>query len=399
MKKRNLVLTVFLLVLVGSSSRVQGQTPCGQGMTPLFGLTTESVEDVDRLIYALQKIKEKCTPTLRVVFQPAEDSREEEAALRDYASALERIRGREEVPRYAYVLGLLFDSQNFHKYDNNRMRERAKKYADRLSDYVDIWEAGNEVNGDWVGWQEGQYEGKSAGDLKRMRTSVGARIKTVYDTVREVYRRKRKTPRFALNLYFNDDNIESAKNPDGSYAGHNCLNTDLVNCRDECLHDYEMFTWARKYLKPQERKLKFDYVLFSFYKDDCREVVTDALLWARTFAKMSAEFTVGGASPKVGFGEVAPQCYCSVGSDGKPKDDNERRVDACCRQEQASYVSDYYQTLHRQIKAAISGVPGRKPDYVGGFFYWYFYQDATDRSPASDKVLNMLIESADSWQK
>jgi len=285
------------------------------------------------------------------------------------------------------------------------MRERARKYAETLSDFVDIWESGNEINGDWVGWDEdGKYEEEEGdGSLKRMRKSVGERIKTVYDEVRKVYGKKGKTPRFALNLYFNDDNIESRKNPDGSYAGHNCLNTDLKKCRGDCLHDYEMFTWARKYLKPQERKLKFDYVLFSFYKDDCGDVVTDAALWARTFAKLSTAFTVEGSIPKVGFGEVGPQCYCSVGSDGKPKKDgNLRRVDPCCRPEQPVYVRAYYQTLHREIKAAVNELPGAKPDYVGGFFYWYFYQDATDRKPESPEslaVLNALIESADAWRR
>ena len=409
MKKRNLRLGLLFGILIGWPFHAEAQAPCGSDMTPLFGLTTESVEDLDgRLLPALEKIREKCIPTLRVVFQPADNSGAEEELLNEYAEKLERIRGKGATPTYAYVMGLLVDSQAFYKYDNARMRERARKYAEALGDYVDIWEAGNEVNGDWVGWNEEEkdekgekkYEKEGDGSLKRMRESVGKRIKIVYDEVRKVYGKKGKTPRFALNLYFNDDNIESRKKSDGSYDGNNCLNMDLKKCRGDCLHDYEMFTWADKYLKPRKNKLKFDYVLFSFYKDDCSAVVTDAQLWARTFAKLSADFTVEGVSPKVGFGEVGPQCYCSVDGDGKPKKDgNLRRVDPCCRPEQPSYVRDYYQTLHRQIKAAINDIPGRKPDYVGGFFYWYFYQDATEKKPESEQVLNALVESAETWRK
>jgi hypothetical protein len=387
-------LPIFLLLLfTGFPQRLEAQTLCGKDLSPLFGVTAESLDDLDRLLPALQQIKEKCIPTLRVVFQPGESADK-------YAKKLERIRGHEAVPKYAYILGLLVDSSSFHKYDDTKMRERARKYADKLSEYVDIWEAGNEVNGDWVGWKKDRQEKKSAAELEQMRMSVAARIKTVYDTINQVYSTKRKTPRFALNLYFNDDNIDSTRDDKGAYTGHNCLNPGLEQCQGECLHDYEMFTWADKYLKPQANHLKFDYVLFSFYKDDCQKAVTDADLWARTFAKLSRNFTVDGNTPKVGFGEVAPQCYCLLGANGEPeKDDNIRRLAACCRPDQRVYVRAYYQTLHQQIKDAIGKMDGAKPNYVGGFFYWYFQQDATDGSAESQKVLNAIIESADIWNK
>jgi hypothetical protein len=392
-KVKNYPQIFLLFVLFGCTQSLRAQTPCGKDLSPLFGLTAESVDDLDRLLPALQQIKDKCIPTLRVVFQPGESADK-------YAKKLEKIRGREAVPTYAYILGLLVDSSSFHKYDDTKMRERAQKYADKLSEYVDIWEAGNEVNGDWVGWKKDHQEKKSATELEQMRISVGRRIKIVYDVISQVYKTKGKTPRFALNLYFNDDNIDSTKDEKGNYTGHNCLNKGLEKCQGECLHDYEMFTWADKYLKPQENHLKFDYVLFSFYEDDCTQAVTDADLWARVFAKLSRNFTVDGNIPKVGFGEVAPQCYCLLGDDGKPEEnDDKRRVAACCRPEQPKYVRAYYQNLHQQIKDAIGRMNGTKPSYVGGFFYWYFYQDATDGSAESKEVLKAMIESADIWKK
>ncbi|MGC2237415.1 MAG: hypothetical protein WA584_14730 [Pyrinomonadaceae bacterium] len=399
MRKKNSGLLILLLIFIGFLQNTNAQTPCGEGLAPLFGLTTESVDDLNRLLPALQKIKEKCVPVLRVVFQPANSPQEDDKMLKDYVDKLEIIRGHEAKPKYAYILGLLVDSESFYKYDDKKMRERAQKYADALSDYVDIWEAGNEVNGDWVGWQKGSYENKSADELEQMRMSVGARIKIVYETVWEVYKRKGKTPKFALNLYFNDSNIESKKLEDGTYGNNNCLNDALRSCKGECLHDYEMFTWAYKYLKPQENKLKFDYVLFSFYKDDCEKAQTDPDLWVRVFTKLSNNFNVEGKTPKVGFGEIASQCYCSKNFWGKPKkDDNQRRVDKCCRTEQFTYIIDYYQTLHQNIKTAIEKLSDKKPDYIGGFFYWYFYQDATDGSKPSNQVLNSLIKSAEMWK-
>ena len=48
---------------------------------------------------------------------------------------------------------------------------------------------------------------------------------------------------------------------------------------------------------------------------------------------------------------------------------NSSRGDPCRRPRQIVYVGYYYKTLHRQIKEAVSVLPGAKPDYVGGFFY------------------------------
>lgn len=392
-----LPLLILAIILFAGVHRMEAQVSCGRDLSPLFGLTTESVDDVNRLLPALQKIREKFIPTLRVVFQPAKNDREDEKMLSEYATALAQIRGNDPIPN-AYILGLLVDSSSFHKFDDAKVRERARKYAEKLSNYVDIWEAGNEVNGDWVGWEKGKQEKISADELEQMRKSVGSRIKIVYDTINSVYSTKKKTARFALNLYFNDDNIDSCKDDKEKYTGRNCLNEDLKNCKGECLHDYEMFTWAKKYLKPYG--MKFDYVLFSFYKDDCTQPITDAAFWVKTFAKLSEEFKIGDNVPKVGFGEVAPQCYCSVGKDGRPEqDDDKRRLAPCCRPEQPRYIRDYYQTLHSQIRDTIAKMNGSKPDYVGGFFYWYFYQDATDSSSESKRVLDAFIESADFWRR
>ena len=131
------------------------------------------------------------------------------------------------------------------------------------------------------------------------------------------------------------------------------------------IEGYDMSSWAEKYILSTLMKDKLNYVLVSFYDDDCAGVVThrvgrdssadleqDVRRFAGVFAGLARDFKPA----KVGFGEIGPRCK------------NIDRGDRRCTDQQSEYVRRYYGVYDAGIKAAVH-------EYVGGYFYWYFYQD------------------------
>jgi hypothetical protein len=95
----------------------------------------------------------------------------------------------------------------------------------------------------------------------------------------------------------------------------------------------EMFTWANKNV-PANMKSGLDYVLISYYEDDCNNLQPN---WPTVFSKLAAMFP----NSKIGFGETGTN---KAGS-------------------KASYITRYYNMTINQ------------PNYIGGYFWWYGWQD------------------------
>lgn len=93
---------------------------------------------------------------------------------------------------------------------------------------IDVWEVGNEVNGEWLGAAAG----------------VSAKIAGAYDIVKAAGKTS------ALTLHFNE--------------GADCP-TYPVN---------EMYSWVNTYV-PDRMKQGVDYVLFSYYPENCPEIKPD----------------------------------------------------------------------------------------------------------------------------
>jgi hypothetical protein len=145
------------------------------------------------------------------------------------------------------VMGEILDSQFVKNVSVGGYVDRATAYLDALGNDVDIWEVGNEVNGDWLGSSD----------------DVVAKIAGAY---RAATARRRAT---ALTLYYN------------------------AGCVSDPAH--EMFAWAEAHV-PAEMRDGLGYVFVSYYEDDCNGLQPD---WPAVFHRLATMF------PRafLGFGE------------------------------------------------------------------------------------------------
>jgi hypothetical protein len=233
MKGARLILAMAALV---SSVSTQAAEPAGAlpaGFAPLYGVTVDAVDDVDGVVDALRHLSR--TPTARIVF-------DEGMGAQYYAAPVEAIR------RVAYVMGELVDSSTLTEYSAPQVGARATAYLDVLGEHVDLWEIGNEINGDWTG---------------RTRDVVDKTL-AAYDAVRQ------RGARTALPLDYNEGCAESPSRA--------------------------MFAWVEHNLPPRLRN-GVDYVFISFYEDDCKIAAPD---WDTVFQRLGHLFPQAA----LGFGEV-----------------------------------------------------------------------------------------------
>jgi hypothetical protein len=199
----------------------------------ISGVTLDSVWDLPPLIDSLSKLARR--PTARVVFD-----RDEKAAT--YVEPLTQIH------KVANIMGELLDSFYVKSVALSSYSARTREYINALGNSVDIWEIGNEVNGEWLGSTQ----------------NVVAKMTSAYTIVKS----RGKTA--ALTLYYNEDCWANANN--------------------------EMFKWTEHNVS-REMKSHLDYVFISYYEDDCNGLRPD---WPSVFARLAKIFP----NSKLGFGEV-----------------------------------------------------------------------------------------------
>lgn len=98
-------------------------------------------------------------------------------------------------------------------------------------------------------------------------------------------------------------------------------------------------------------KQGLDYVWISYYEDDCNNLQPD---WPQVFQKLATMFP----NAKIGFGEVG-----SIHADKK-----------------ADYINRYY------------NMNINHPNYVGGYFWWYFSQDMVPMTKPLWNTINTAIQ-------
>lgn len=202
----------------------------------MWGVTLDDVTHSQPLARSLRRLPARAIA--RVVFDPG-------MKPASYATALRRIHP------VAEVLGQPVDSSETASYTVAAYRSRFAAYVTAFPHAVDVWEIGNEVNGEWTG----RPSDVVAKTLAGYRIASAARKPT------------------ALTLYYNP------------------------GCADDAAH--RMFTWARTQLPPTLRG-KPTYVLISYYPSDCHGYWPSPGRWQQVFDRLHTLFP----HSLVGFGEA-----------------------------------------------------------------------------------------------
>jgi hypothetical protein len=123
---------------------------------PIYGVTSEGVSSVSALSEALERHGRDVT--VRIVFQEGTNPK-------DYTTRVNTVR------QHAYVMGEILDSTGLAGMTTQAYRARAKVFVEQFGDSIDIWEIGNELNGEWVGTP----------------TTINAKVLAAYEVVHQEY--------------------------------------------------------------------------------------------------------------------------------------------------------------------------------------------------------------------
>jgi hypothetical protein len=264
--KMKKISVLFLLVLFGSG--ISYSTTIDT--TRLWGVTIDGTNNLSNIITSLQNLCRK--PTTRIVF-------DEFVPASNYQTAVNQIHN------VSFIMGEILDSYYMSQYTLAQYVARTNEYLNLLGDKVDIWEVGNEINGEWLG----------------PIPDVIAKADTAYRII------KSSGKKTELTLYYNKDCYSNGSN--------------------------EMFRWINQQLSVSMRN-GLDYVLVSYYEDDCNNLQPN---WQAVFDSLHVLFP----NSKIGIGECGTTSANNKGL----------------------YIDRYYK-MHVTT-----------PNFIGGYFWWYFKQD------------------------
>ncbi len=207
----------------------------------IFGVTIDAVDNVAKIKDSLTSLATR--PTARIVFD-------------EFVEPSYYLSPVSELHEVADIMGEILDSFYVKQYSVAEYKQRAQDYVDAMSDVVDIWEIGNEINGEWLG------------------NNVPEKMIAAYDVVEAAGEPT------ALTLYYN-----------GTYDNGKATNN---NCWSKPQN--QMQEWAKNNV-PQNMKNGLDYVWVSYYEDDCENIQPD---WKPIFEELHQMFP----NAKLGMGEV-----------------------------------------------------------------------------------------------
>ncbi len=203
--------------------------------TRMYGVTVDNVSNLSAIVTSLSSLPHR--PTTRIVF-------DENIAPTAYRTAVPAIHNVSD------VMGEILDSSYVPGITTAGYLSRTSAYLAAFPTGVDIWEVGNEINGNWVDTNAGGA------------AEVVAKMTGAFDLVRAA------GGRTALTLY-------------------GCSDAD---------RSHDMLVWATANV-PARMRTGLDYVLVSFYEGDCGVAAPD---WASAFHSLRAIFPTAA----LGFGEV-----------------------------------------------------------------------------------------------
>jgi len=267
-------------------------------------------------------------PTVRVVFDEGVD----QVFLTYGFDASAYMEPLSNLRPQARIMGELLDSFYVTDYEVDQYRARACEYRATLGHLVDIWEIGNEVNGEWLG--PGLLDKLVA--ATQVLVAEGPAFETLCPGF--VLQAAERPFELALTLYYN-----------GTYNGG-------IPSADNCWSDpdHAMEHWVTQHfqsagaLGTESIAPHLDYVLVSYYEDGCEDLQP---IWQDVFDQLGEVF--GEAA--LGIGE----CGTRAAND------------------KVHYVERYYHGMD-SVDPALANMAVDHPRYVGGLFWWYFSEDLTN---------------------
>ncbi len=224
-------------------------------------------------------------------------------------------------------MGELIDSDALEDLSVAEVRERASSFADAFGDQIDIWEIGNELNGNWVG--SGPEE-------------INAKVQAAYDVLA-----KDRDYRTMITLNY--------------WSSANCYDAEWE----------ATLPYARTL--PAELREGVSYVALSVYETACaprqRPTATDLAMTTRE------------------LGALFPTALLAIGEVGA-----QRSADGIAEPDLAekTHIARTYYGMHAELVRMVG------PRFVGGYFWWYYVDDAVPRAracslwPALEQLLSAL---------
>lgn len=203
----------------------------------LYGVTADDVSDLSQLVASSRRLP--AMPATRIYFDVSEPPAY-------YAAAVRRLHP------VSYLMGELLDSSDETSISVAAYAKRARAYLDAFGTAIDIWEIGNEVNGNWTG----PYR------------VVAAKLGAAYHAVATRHLRT------ALTLYYN------------------------VGCGDGA-GQLSPLDFSRRYV-PRAVRDGLTYVFLSYYEDACGGIRPSPRAWTAYFRSLHALYP----RALLGFGEI-----------------------------------------------------------------------------------------------
>jgi hypothetical protein len=239
-----LVLSLLVILCLTCESRAQNFIP-----EPIHGVTVDNTHDVRdatfraTLLESLRRLSVK--PTARIVYTPGNDQ--------GFFSAASYLEATRQIKSVGYVMAQPVDSSYMRCFTPAEHLSRFKDYVTVLGPFVDVWEVGNEINGEWL-WGSTNGCVPKASVSMTSQADVATKMTEAYDYL------KSQGKVTALTLYYNTPCHRPAAN--------------------------EMFAWVDANI-PARMKRGLDYVLVSYYELDCGGHRPD---WQDLFGRIAAIF-------------------------------------------------------------------------------------------------------------
>ena len=279
---------------------------------PIVGVTFDDVSKSSSEVTALQSLAK--FPTVRVVIDKGE-------AASYYKGPMTAFHP------YAFIMAELVDSSYMAHYTLSSVQSLVASYTSSLGSLVDIWEVGNEVNGNWLSKLSNGSD-------------VMPKIEAMYDSVSS------QNGKTMLTFFYEGE----PKDP------NNCI-----------AHDHggnDMFSWIHANFtnaptaETEKIRLGVNYVSISWYPDRCPGEMPN---WGWVYNELAQIFP----NAQVGFGELGT---------ANPQNG-----------------SAYEKSEISSIYAMQAGTGGLPSNYFGGVFWWYAAEEIVPWPDTLGTAINNII--------